>query len=106
MSNIYQSRFGIDVDQSMIDIDGAQKAKNARQVRPRVNPDFYDLVMTKANEHNTYISFDRHFEDTVADEDGNLPDVSYRWTYWRDRHRKAVPEYIEKVDPDTGEIVK
>jgi hypothetical protein len=92
MSNIYQSRFGVDVDQSIIDVikDGPKKAGNTRQVHQSVNPDFYDMVMTKANGHHTYLSLDRHFESTVADEDGNLPDIQYKLTYWKDRHRKAV----------------
>ena len=92
MSNIYQSRFGVDVDQSLIDVikDGPKKAGNTRQVHQSVNPDFYDMIMTKANGHHTYLSLDRHFESTVADEDGNLPDIQYKLTYWKDRHRKAV----------------
>ena len=92
MSNIYQSRFGVDIDESMIDVikDGPKKANNVRQVHQSVNPNFYDLIMTKANGHHTYISLDRAFETTKADEDGELPDTSYRWTYWKDRHRKAV----------------
>jgi hypothetical protein len=47
--------------------------------------------MTKANGHNTYISLDRQFESTT-DEDGELPDVQYRWTYWKDRSRKSVTD--------------
>jgi hypothetical protein len=44
----------------------------------------------KDNGRHTYISLDRTFESTTPDEDGNLPDVSYRWTYWRDNYREAV----------------
>jgi hypothetical protein len=53
MSNIYQSRFGVDVDESMIDVmkngmeKGNKRAKNTRQVHQSVNPDFYDFIMTK-----------------------------------------------------------
>ena len=92
MSNIYQSRFGVDIDESMIDVikNGPKAAKNVRQVHQSVTPNFYDLVMTKANGRHTYISLDRTFESTIADEDGELPDVSYRWTSWKDRHRKTV----------------
>jgi hypothetical protein len=105
MSNIYQSRFGVDVDESMIDVmkngmeKGNKRAKNTRQVHQSVNPDFYDFIMTKANGRHTYISLDRTFDSTQPDEDGEVPDVSYRWTYWKDRSRKAVkdPNIIHEV---------
>jgi len=109
MSNIYQTRFGVGVDESMIDIMQRgvnKKAKPIRQVHSSVDAGFYDLVMMKDNGRHTYISLDRTFESTTPDEDGNLPDVSYRWTYWRDNYREAVPEYIETTNPDTGEVIR
>ena len=93
MSNIYQTRFGVGVDESMIDIMQRgvnKKAKPIRQVHSSVDAGFYDLVMMKDNGRHTYISLDRTFESTTPDEDGNLPDVSYRWTYWRDNYRESI----------------
>ena len=91
MSNIYQSRFNISVEQSLVDILNNRdhfvpnKARR-RQVAENVTPDFYDLVMTKANGHHTYISIGRTFETTKAEDDEDLPDVTYQYTSWRNKH--------------------
>jgi hypothetical protein len=46
----------------------------------------------KSNGKHTYISLDRQFESTQPDEDGELPDVSYKHTFWKDKHRKEIKD--------------
>jgi hypothetical protein len=48
--------------------------------------------MTKANGQHSYISLDRDLGTTVVGEDEELPDISYRETFWKDKHRKSHVE--------------
>lgn len=87
MSNIYQSKFGINQHMSLAEILNMSKsffASKDRQVRSKtIRQDFYDLIMQKANGFHTYISLDRDLSSS------SIEGTEYKTSSWRKLHRET-----------------
>ena len=102
MANIYQSRFNIGADTSMVDVLNNAghifKDRPIKQTQDGIIRDFYDFVMIRANGRHSYISFDRSFQNT----DENLV---YRQLHWgkklrQDSYEEGVVHDVYVLDDD------
>ena len=87
MSNIYQSKFGINAHMSLAEVLNMSKqffASRDRQVRSKsIRQDFYDLILQKGNGRHTYISLNRDLSNN------SIEGTEYQHTSWGKLHRET-----------------
>ena len=99
MSNIYQTRFNVDADTSLVDILNNKrhtfKDKPIQQTTGIVDRDFYDFIMLKNNGKHSYISFNRSFENQEG-----MDDKFYKRLSWGRKQRKPSKSANKNIVSD------